>query len=342
MRALVTGGAGYFGTALVQLLQSKNIECTVLDINEMTDRPAGVTCFQGDVRDHDLMERVCANQDWIFHNVAQVPLAKSKKLFDSVNKLGTEVMLKSSFKSGVKKVIYTSTSAVYGIPKQNPVTELTLRKPMERYGKSKLDGELLCEEYANKGLDVSIIRPRTILGPGRLGIFQILFEWIYQGYNVPVLGSGNNRYQFVHMSDLANLCFLAAQSPGSESYNCGASEFGTMREALQNLINSTHSSSKVKSVPMSLATLGMKFTSTVGLSPLGDYHALMYGRSMYFDTHQARSKLSWESQFSNDQMFLESYNWYIGNRERILKFESGSPHQSATKQGVLNLLKYFL
>src|SRR5438309_6404848 len=106
---------------------------------------------------------------------------------------------------------------------------------MEEYGKAKLAGELLCSDYAARALDVSIVRPRTIMGHGRLGIFQILFEWIYQGANVPVLNNGSNVYQLVHADDLAEAIILASERKGSEDYNCGAAKFGTMREVLEHV-----------------------------------------------------------------------------------------------------------
>ena len=89
-----------------------------------------------------------------------------------------------------------------------------LRLPVEEYGRAKLAGETLCWEYGRKGLDVSIVRPCTIVGHGRLGIFQILFEWIYQGKNIPVLSDGKNTYQFVHADDLAEACIQASTLKG--------------------------------------------------------------------------------------------------------------------------------
>ena len=132
-------------------------------------------------------------------------LAKDKDLFDSVNNLGRKYF-KACSKSGVKKIVYTSSSAVYGIPPKNPVNELMPPSPMESYGKAKYDAEKLCEQYISDKLDVIIIRPRTILGHVRY--FQILFEWIKKGKNIPVLGKGDNIYQFIHADDLAEAITL--------------------------------------------------------------------------------------------------------------------------------------
>ena len=91
-------------------------------------------------------------------------------------------------------------------------------KPMENYGKAKYKAEKICQNYISENLDIIIIRPRTILGHGRLGIFQILFEWIREGKNIPVLGKGDNIYQFVHADDLADAIILASIQKLNQEY----------------------------------------------------------------------------------------------------------------------------
>lgn len=339
MRALVTGGSGYFGSLLLRKLRALGHGCAVLDIVDADDRPADVRFFRADIRDARAVEEAVAGVDVVFHNVAQVPLAKDRQLFESVNVTGTENLARAALAQRVAKVIYTSSSAVFGVPKTNPVTEETPPSPAEAYGRAKLEGEHVCRRYVEQGLDVTIVRPRTILGHGRLGIFQILFEWIRQGYNVPVLGRGDNVYQFVHADDLADACILAAGRPGPTLYNCGADRFGTMREALEHLCARAGTGSRVKRVPMGLAVAGMKVTSALGLSPLGPYHSLMYGRSLYFDSAKARAELGWRPRYSNDEMLFDSYTWYVENREAIERTHDASHHRSPVRQGVLKLAR---
>lgn len=124
------------------------------------------------------MELSCRGAEIVFHNVVHVPLVKSRTLFDLVNRQGTENLLQSCKSAGVKKVIYTSSSAVFGVPIKNPVTERLTLLPNKAYERVKLEGENCCRCYAAGGLDVSIIRLRDIFGHGRLGAFQILFDWI--------------------------------------------------------------------------------------------------------------------------------------------------------------------
>lgn len=342
MKCLVTGGSGYFGSLLVRNLIIEGHSCSVLDVVDADDRPPDVEFFCGDIRDSDVVRAACRDRDVVFHNVAQVPLAKDKHLFHSVNVEGTETLLRACAGLGVGKVVYTSSSAVYGVPRSNPVTEDTEPNPGEAYGAAKLQAEKLCGDFRLRGSDITIIRPRTVLGHGRLGIFQVLFEWVRQGRNVPVLGGGENRYQFVHADDLARACILAAQRPGPAVFNCGTDRFGTMRQLLESLCRYAHTGSRVKSLPVLPATMAMRITGKLGLSPLAAYHALMYGREFYFDIALACRELGWQPRYSNEEMILQSYEWYLANRERVLASSGASRHRSAVNEGVLKALRWFL
>ncbi len=339
---LITGGSGYFGSLLRNRLRERGEAVRVFDVADAADRTSDVAFMQGDIRDAARVAEAVEDCQTVYHCVAQVPLAKDKQLFHSVNVEGMENLLRAALNGRAAKVIHVSSSAVFGAPKANPVTEETEPHPGEAYGRAKLAGEILCRQYAAQGLDVTVIRPRTIMGHGRLGIFQMLFEWIREGYNVPVLGRGDNVYQFVHADDLADACILAAERPGAAFYNCGTDRFGSMREALEALCAHAGTGSRVRSVPMQPAVVLMKMTSALGLSPLGAYHALMYGRSMYFDISKAQSELGWKPRYSNREMFIHSYDWYLTNRDAVLRGDEASHHRSAVQQGVLALIKHLL
>ena len=157
MKALITGGSGYFGSLLVEKLINNNWECRVIDINNYRGN-GNVEFIKGDVRDLEILEKACDKIDVVFHNVAQVPLAKDRHLFNSVNIDGTVNILNASLKCGVNKVVYTSSSAVYGIPSSNPVFEDMTPSPKEDYGKAKFIAEKKCEEFIIKGLDIPPVK----------------------------------------------------------------------------------------------------------------------------------------------------------------------------------------
>ncbi|MFA5140454.1 MAG: NAD-dependent epimerase/dehydratase family protein [Elusimicrobiota bacterium] len=326
MRTLVTGGSGYFGSVLVRELIGRGVKPRVLDLVEDAGRLPEAEFMQGDIRDPAAMRAAVDGMEVVYHCAAQVPLA-----WDPGGRDGTENLLQAARDAKVKKVVYLSSSAVYGTPEKNPVTEETPPAPREGYGRSKLAAEELCRRCAG---DVSIIRPRTILGSGRLGIFQILFEWVYQGSNIPVLGRGDNVYQFVHADDLADACILAAAKPGPSVFNCGAERYGTLRETLEALCAHAKTGSRVRGVPAALGRISMKLSGA-----LRPYHSLMYGRSLYFDLCKIKKELGWSSRHSNEEMMIESYEWYKAHREEVLKAEGKSPHRSAVDQGLLALAR---
>ena len=339
MKVLVTGGSGYFGSLLIDKLLSKGYEVGSLDINKPDTY--GLRFHQMDIRDSNKLYDILKGYDIIFHNVAQVPLAKDKKLFWDVNVEGTRTLCEIALRQGVKKLIYTSSSAIYGVPKNNPVDENTIPSPGEHYGKAKLEGEKICKKYSNRGLQVSIIRPRTILGHGRLGIFSILFKWLSEGVDIPVLNNGDNVYQFVHADDLADACILASEKENLFStYNIGAADFGTMRQTLEHLCEYADTGSKVYSLPLRPVEIGMNILSKLRLIPLGPYHSLMYGRSLYFNINKAIKDLNFKPQYSTDEMFRESYDWYLSNYGSWNDEKTLSAHRKPTKEAFLKILKW--
>ena len=338
-RILITGGSGYFGESLLKILVQRGFDCSVLDINPLEKTlNKKVVFFKTDIRDFNGVLEASKDIDYIFHNVAQVPLAKDKALFNSVNNLGTKNIVKAASANGCKHLVYTSSSAVYGVPAYNPVSEITIPRPIEDYGQAKLDGEKTCLRFKGK-MKVTIIRPRTILGNGRLGIFQILFEWVYLNQNIPVFDGGNNIYQFIHCDDLANACIKAVEEKASGIYNIGAKDYCSMKDTLNALIKHSKKSSKVKSLSSKIILPFMNLAGYLKLSPLGPYHAAMYGESLFFDTSKAETELKWGSKYSNEDMIKESYDWYLLNRDTLLKNRGNkSLHKSSISQGILYLM----
>jgi nucleoside-diphosphate-sugar epimerase len=339
--ALVTGGSGYFGSLLVAELRAQGHRVRVLDLEDADDRPQDVEFVRGDIRDPGAVRGAVEGIDVVYHNVAQVPLARDRALFESVNVGGTNTLLQCSEDAGVGKVVYTSSSAVFGVPDANPVTRETRPEPAEAYGRAKYEGELLCHAAVSRGLDVSIVRPRTILGLGRLGIFGILFDWIADGAAVPVLGSGHNRYQFVHAHDLATACILAGQRPGPATYNIGAEEFGTMWEAVAHLCEYAGTGAYPRPVPVGLTSRAMEVTGRLGLTPFGPYHWIMYSKELWFDLTPAHEELGWRAEYSTDAAFRDSYDWFLEHRDS-LGSATGSAHRRSARQGVLSVAKKVL
>jgi nucleoside-diphosphate-sugar epimerase len=342
MASLVAGGSGYFGQVLVERLRARGEQVAVFDQVDSTERPPDVTFHQGDIMDPAALRRACEGMEVVYHNIAQIALSRDTRQLYRINRDGTENILAAARAAGARKLVYTSTSAVFGVPARVPVPSDAVPVPQEDYGAAKYEGELRCRAYMDAGFDVAILRPCPIIGVGRLGIFHILFEWIREGRNVPVLGRGDNRFQFIHGGDFAEACILAGQRHGSGVYNCGAERFGSLRQVLEHLCRVAGTGSRVRGVPMGLAVLGMRVTTALGLSPLGAFHALMYGREFHFDLSHTKAELGWQPRFSNDEMLEESYRWYLDHREALNAQRDASAHRSPLRQGALSLLKYVL
>jgi len=336
--SLVTGGSGYFGSLLVERLIESGHSVRVLDIND-SDQRDRIEMVRGDIRDRAVVREAVQGVDIVFHNVAQVPLAKDTTLLETVNIDGTRNLLDACADARVSKIVHTSSSAIFGVPESNPVLPSTLPHPMEAYGEAKLRAEQLCHQAVrDSGLDITIVRPRTILGHGRLGIFGILFDWIADGADPFVLGRGNNRYQFVHAEDLAEACRLAGLSSGPAVFNVGTDRFGTMREALEHLCHHAGTGSRVRSLPARLTSSAMHAAAALKIAPFAPYHWIMYSKSMWFDTDHVTQALGWTPRWSNDEMFVQSYEWFLANRAATTS-ETASHHRRSAKQGALALVK---
>ena len=275
----------------------------------------------------------------VHHNAALVPLTKSGPQFQEVNVEGSRIAAEAAVRAGVRAFVHMSSSAVFGVPVQCPITEASPLRPAEVYGRAKFEGEMAVRQVCEQaGLPLIVIRPRTILGQGRLGIFQILFDWIREGRNVYVIGPGNGLFQFVHALDLMDAYLLALDHGRPGVYNVGAEQFGTLRQALEHLIAYAGSSSKVKSLPAGLTIGSLRVLDLLGLSPLAPWHYLTYHKPFHFDLGKILG-LGWKPRFSNDQMFRESYDWFQANHDQLKARGSGSPHRRPVRQGLLWLLK---
>src|SRR5919204_2196866 len=144
----------------------------------------------------------------------------SREAIRSVNVGGTENVLLAARDAAVGRVIFISSTAVYGVPEKHPIEEDDPLVGVGWYGESKIDAEALCRVAA---VETTIIRPKTFIGPERLGVFEILFDWIREGRRIYVLGGGSNRYQLLAVEDLIEAIVHAADADvAGEVFNVGA------------------------------------------------------------------------------------------------------------------------
>lgn len=339
-RVLVTGGSGFFGAHLVKKLLALGYRVRIFDLVEPDEKVmTKVEFVKGDVRDFKTVEKACKGVEVVFHTIAVVPISKSGKKFEEVNTGGTKNVLEASLRQGVRKVIHISSTAVYAIPKKGDIiTEDYSIKPIGDYGRAKYKAELVCLEYVKKGLKVTILRPRTIIGTERMGIFSILFDWIRRGKRIYILGKGDNLFSYVSASDLADACIKTINKGDGETLNIGAEEYGTFREDLETLIKYAGTNSKIVSVNADLTRAILMVLDKFRLSPLADWHYMTVDKEYVFDISKAKKILGWKPKDSNKKMFLESYDWYLKNYEKVEK-KFGKTHHFAVRQSLLGVLR---
>ncbi len=338
MKHLITGGSGFVGNLVARRLLDRGEEVRILDIWEDPSRPEDIEYVECNVLNGDGVARAMQGVDIVHHNAALVAQTNAGKKYWEVNVEGARIVAEEAAKAGVEGFIHTSSTAVFGIPNEEPITNNTPTKPVEPYGRSKLAGEQVVDEICLRhGIPLITIRPRATLGAGRLGIFQILFEWIKENRSVYVIGNGNIKFQFVHAYDLMDFYMLALDAGKTGTYNVGTDRFGTLRGDLERLIAYAGSTSKVKSLPEFLAINSLRLLYWMKLSPLVPWHYLTYHKPCYFNV-QPLLDMGWKPRYSNMDMFKESYDWFSKSYEQC-RAEQGSPHRSPIKQGILWFLK---
>jgi nucleoside-diphosphate-sugar epimerase len=336
---LVTGGSGFVGANIARRLVERGEQVRVLDIWRSPDLPPTVEFLHVDINDKDAVTRAMQGVTFVHHNVALVPLHKAGDRYWTVNVEGTEIALAAARAAGVTMFSHMSSSAVFGLPTIMPITNDTERLPIEIYGRAKKAGEELVMQAQAQGFPACIIRPRTIIGTGRLGIFQILFEWIKDGANIYTIGKGDGLFQFVHCDDLADTSIIACLKNRPGVYNVGTDRFGTLRGDLEFLCAHAGTGSRVKSLPVGLAINSLRALDVLGLSPLSPWHYLTYHKPFYFDSEPVYRALDWRPRYSNREMMCDSYDWFVANQAKLAASPDASAHKSPVKQGVLKFLK---
>jgi nucleoside-diphosphate-sugar epimerase len=341
MRVSISGGAGFLGLHLARRLLADGAAVRTLDVAPLDDAllETGVEELHGDIRDERDAHALVRASDVLVHAAAALPIQSSRATIRSVNVEGTAVVLAAALQEGVRRVVLISSTAVYGVPERHPILEDDPLIGVGWYGQSKIDAEHLCAEFGRRGLEIVIVRPKTFLGPERLGVFEILFDWIREGRRIYILGKGHNRYQLLAVEDLVDAIVRAASAPAAagEMFNVGATEFGTVRSDLQALIDHAGSSSRLRPVPAKPAELVLRALELLRLSPLAEWHYKTAHRDSFVDVAKAQRLLGWQPRLSNREALIETYDWYLANRERLAG--AGVTHRVPWNQQALGLLK---
>ena len=341
MLVAISGGAGFLGLHLARRLAGEGVRVRTLDLVPLDDPGLSGTVeeLRGDVRDAAACRELVAGAEVLVHAAAALPIQASRDSIFSVNVGGTAAVLAAALEAGVGRVVLVSSTAVYGVPERHPIREDDPLVGVGWYGESKIEAESLCREFGGRGLEQVIIRPKTFVGPERLGVFEILFDWVREGRRIYTLGSGENRYQLLAVEDLVEAVVRAFSAEGAagEALNVGAGDFGTVRDDLGALIRHAGSPSRLTPVPVLPAELVLGALERLRLSPLAAWHYKTAHRDSFVSTEKAQRLLGWSPRLSNAETLIQTYDWYLDNRSRL--GAAGTTHRVPWNQQALGLLK---
>ena len=329
-RWAISGGSGFLGLHLARRLLGDGHEVRTLDLAPRES--GGSMSRSGMCADPRACARLCGRVDVLVHAAAALPIRGRADEIRSVNVDGTATLLAAAAEAGVGRVVFISSAVVYGLGMERPVTEATEPAPIEPYGVSKLEAERVCRAFGVRSLETVVLRPSAFVGPERLGVFGILFDWVREGRRVYTLGQGTNRYQLLDVDDLVDAVVLAAEAPvAGETFNVGAAVTGTVAADLDALIAHAGSSSRVTPLPAGTARVVLRGLGLMRLSPLSEWHYRTADRDIVASVEKARRVLGWEPRYSSAGALVRAYDWYLGNGEA--RCRGGDPPRALGRAG---------
>ncbi|MEV4710333.1 NAD-dependent epimerase/dehydratase family protein [Micromonospora sp. NPDC049374] len=340
MRVTVTGGSGMLGRHLIDRLLSEGHEATSLDLVPATARQPHRQ-IRGDIRAPADVTAAVAGADVVVHCAAALPSHRAEQI-RSVDVDGTRSVLDGCRTAGVERVVHISSTAVYGLPRTVPTPEDHPCQPVDPYSAAKVSAEGICARYRSAGMCVPVLRPKTFLGPERLGLFAMLFEWADEGRNFPVLGKGDIRCQMLDVADLVDAVVAAMTLPPAEvnqTFNLGAAEFTTLRDDFQAVLDAAGHGRRVVALPVKPALATLRALSAARLSPV--YKRLVYKlcADSYISIDRAREKLGFNPRHSNRDALLRTYEWWRSTNVPNKARSSGKTHSEPWRQGLLAVAK---
>ena len=346
MKVLVTGGSGFLGINLIRFLRTKGVdEIRVLDIADFDYPEKGEPWLKftlGDVRDIPAVEKVTEGCDVVVHCAAALPLYSEKDIY-TTEVDGSKNVLNAARKFNLDRHVQISSTAVYGVPKKHPIYETDPMVGVGPYGHAKIEAEDACRAARKDGYCVPIIRPKSFIGPERLGVFALFYDWAYTGHGFPMIGSGNNRYQLMDVEDLCEAIWAAMTYPKdvvNTEFNIGAKDFTTMKEDYQAVLDRAGHGKKIHGTPVKPIVFILRILEALKLSPLYPWVYETASTDSFVSIEKAERLLDFKPKYSNKDALIRNYEWYVAHLSEFAG-KSGVSHRVPWKQGLLAVAKLF-
>ena len=346
MKVLVTGGSGFLGINLIRFLRTKGVdEIRVLDIADFDypeKKEPWLKFTLGDVRDIPAVEKITEGCDVVVHCAAALPLYSEKDIY-TTEVDGSKNVLNAARKFKLDRHVQISSTAVYGVPKKHPIYETDPMVGVGPYGHAKIEAEEACRAARKEGYCVPIIRPKSFIGPERLGVFALFYDWAYTGHGFPMIGSGRNRYQLMDVEDLCEAIWAAMTYPKdvvNTEFNIGAKDFTTMKEDYQAVLDKAGHGKKIRGTPVKPIVFILRILEALKLSPLYPWVYETASTDSFVSIEKAEKLLDFRPKYSNKDALIRNYEWYVAHLSEFAG-KSGVSHRVPWKQGLLAVAKLF-
>ena len=261
MKFLVTGGAGFIGSNICELLVKKNHEVSVIDNlnagqnNRLEKLKNEIDFFKVDIRNRKELEEIIKDFDGIFHHASLVSVSESikepQKYFD-VNVKGTKNIFEIAKKKGIR-IVYATSASVYGNVENIPIKEDEPKKPINPYGQTKLENEILAEQYKDKLQSIGL-RYFNVYGRGQTdsyaGVITKFLQNIKNKKSCIIEGDGNQTRDFIHVKDIAEINLRAMESKiDHEIFNIGTGIATSINQLVKIMMDISKHKISIKKVP---------------------------------------------------------------------------------------------
>jgi nucleoside-diphosphate-sugar epimerase len=318
---LVTGGTGFTGSHLAKRLLLKGHKVRVVDnkqglfYDELVNLGADITI--GSVTSKELVDRLVEGCDVVHHLAAafrEVDLPD--EVYQNVNVNGTRYLLESAIKHGVKKFVYCSTCGVHGDVKHIPAAEDAPIAPADIYQATKYEGEVVAQEFINQGLDVTILRPTAIYGPGDPERWLMLFKRTRSGRFL-MFGDGRAKYHPLYIDNLVDAFELAVEKEAAngQTYLIADEQYYSITEIVKAVGRAQGIELDIIHLPFwplwMLAFLVESISKPLKISPpLFRRRVDWFRQNRAFDISKAKCELGYQSKIDLQIGLRETASWY--------------------------------